>query len=110
MSGTIKLLDEQTFTEEIQHGVTLVDFFAEWCGPCKMLAPIMEQLAKEVPDNVKICKLDIDKAEKTAASYNIMSVPTIMVFCNGEMKEKKIGLTSKSVLLDMIENAACVNQ
>lgn len=105
MNGTVKLLDDRNFAEEISSGVTLVDFFAEWCGPCKMLAPVIEQLASEAPQGVKIRKIDVDKATETAAKYDVMSIPTIIVFRDGRIIEKKIGLTGKSELLKMIQKA-----
>lgn len=102
MSGNVKMLDDNNFAQEIASGITLVDFFAEWCGPCKMLAPIIEQLANEAPEGVKICKLNIDNAEKTTTLFRVMSVPTIMIFRDGQAVNSKIGLTSKAELMKMI--------
>ncbi len=105
MSGNIKMLNDDNFAQEIANGITLVDFFAEWCGPCKMLAPIIEQLSNEVPEGTKICKLNIDEAEKTTALYRVMSVPTIMIFRDGQFVDIKVGLTSKADLMNMLVRA-----
>lgn len=104
MSKNVIMLNDDNFNEEIKNGVVLVDFFAEWCNPCKMLGPIIEQLANEVPNEVKICKVNIDLAEKTTFSYNVMSVPTIMIFKDGKPIQVKVGFTSKNDLISIISN------
>ncbi|MEB2310963.1 MAG: thioredoxin [Sorangiineae bacterium] len=81
----------------------LVDFTATWCGPCKALSPIVEQVAEELAGKVKVGKLDIDEAPKTAASYGIRGVPTVMVFKNGERAAQHVGLTTKAKLLALVE-------
>lgn len=80
----------------------LVDFFAQWCGPCKMLAPIVEMVAEEVQD-AKVCKIDIDEDSELAIQYKVMSVPTLMVFKGGEVIAKNIGAISKDAILDMLK-------
>ena len=79
----------------------LVDFWATWCGPCQMQGPIIEELAGEVTD-VKIGKLDVDANPNSAGAYNIMSIPTVMLFKDGEVVKKAMGLQSKESLLEMI--------
>ena len=79
----------------------LVDFWATWCGPCQMQGPIIEELAGEVTD-VKIGKLDVDANPDSAGAYNIMSIPTVMLFKDGEVVKKAMGLQSKESLLEMI--------
>ena len=76
----------------------LVDFFADWCGPCKMQAPIIEQLAEEIDDKAKIGKLDVDANPAIAQKYEVMSIPTLIIFKDGQVVERLTGLQSKDVL------------
>lgn len=80
----------------------LVDFFATWCPPCKMLGPIVEELAKEFEGRVKIGKIDVDKNKRYAAQYKVQSVPTIIIFKNGIMVETLMGLQSKEKLTELL--------
>ena len=80
----------------------LVDFYADWCGPCKMLAPIVEQVAAEVPGSA-VYKLNVDEAPELAAQYGVMSIPTLIAFKNGEPAVRKVGVQSKQVILDMLK-------
>ncbi|WP_392505801.1 thioredoxin [Rickettsia sp. 2024-CO-Wats] len=83
----------------------LVDFWAEWCGPCKMLAPIIDEISKELQGKVKVLKMNIDENPNTPSEYGIRSIPTIMLFKNGEQKDTKIGLQQKNSLLDWINKS-----
>ncbi|MFA1689021.1 thioredoxin [Candidatus Rickettsia barbariae] len=83
----------------------LVDFWAEWCGPCKMLTPIIDEISKELQGKVKVLKMDIDENPNTPSEYGIRSIPTIMLFKNGEQKNTKIGLQQKNSLLDWINKS-----
>lgn len=85
-----------------QDKIVIVDFFAEWCGPCQMITPVLEQLAEECSD-VDILKVDIDEEQALAINYGIEVVPTLMIFKNGEKKDVLQGLRSKSELLEKIE-------
>lgn len=80
----------------------LVDFWAEWCGPCKMVLPIVEELAEELTD-AKVGKVNVDEEPELATRYRIMSIPTLMVFKGGEIAEKSIGAVSKQQILDMLK-------
>ena len=82
--------------------VTLVDFFADWCGPCKMLLPTIEEVAKELDGKANVVKVNVDDNEEIAIKLKIMTIPTLMIFKNGEMKEKMIGLRTKQQIIDAI--------
>ena len=98
----IVMLNEDNFEAEVlqAEGTVLVDFYADWCGPCKMQGPIIDALAAEVAD-VKFCKLNIDESMEIAREYGIMSIPTIMVVKNGEVTFKEPGLMQKDELKEL---------
>ncbi|WP_253916310.1 thioredoxin [Lentimicrobium sp. S6] len=100
--NTIDLTD-QTFEKVIGKGVSLVDFWAPWCAPCRMQGPIVNELADEIAGKANICKMDVDKNKKMAAKYGIRSIPTIMVFKNGVMVKQFVGIKPKATLLKEIE-------
>jgi len=83
----------------------LVDFFADWCGPCKMQAPIIEELAKEISDQAKVGTMDVDKNPATAQKYEVMSIPTIIIFKNGKPAQILSGLQNKDTLLAALKKA-----
>ncbi|WP_339264552.1 thioredoxin [Solibacillus sp. FSL W7-1472] len=93
---------DQTFEQEILNGVVLVDFWAAWCGPCKMIAPVLEELDAEIGNEVKIVKVDVDTNQVTAENYQIMSIPSLLVFKDGELKGKTAGFMPKEDLIDFI--------
>ena len=82
----------------------LVDYWAEWCGPCKMIAPILDEIAGEYADRLKICKLDIDANQGTPPKYGIRGIPTLMLFKNGEVEATKVGALSKSQLQAFLDS------
>ena len=82
----------------------LVDYWAEWCGPCKMIAPILDEIADEYSDRLKICKLDIDANQATPPKYGIRGIPTLMLFKNGEVEATKVGTLSKSQLQAFLDS------
>jgi thioredoxin 1 len=82
----------------------LVDYWAEWCGPCKMIAPILNEIADEYGDRLKICKIDIDANQETPPKYGIRGIPTLMLFKDGEVAATKIGALSKSQLATFIDS------
>ncbi|MBB5264704.1 thioredoxin 1 [Catenibacillus scindens] len=97
-------INSSTFNQEVLQSdkPVLVDFFATWCGPCKMLSPIVDQLADEHPE-VKFCKLDVDQNPDIAASFQVMSIPTLILFKGGAAASKVIGLQTKAALEDFIK-------
>jgi len=105
MNANMQLLTDETFQDAISKGVTLVDFYADWCMPCKMLTPTISALADEYEGKIKVGKLDIDNAQRVAAKYGVMSIPTVILFKDGIAVEKKVGLSPKGVYETMI-NAA----
>lgn len=88
----MELITEKNFEEKTKSGVVLVDFFATWCGPCRMMGPILENVQAELGDSVKIYKVDVDENENLARSFGIMSIPTLYIFIDSQIKEKHIGL------------------
>jgi thioredoxin 1 len=98
---------DQNFQDEAidKGGVTVIDFWAEWCGPCRMVAPIIDQLAEEYKDKVTIGKVDVDSNVQVSMKYGIRSIPTILILRDGEVVEKHVGTISKKALTDKIESA-----
>ena len=82
----------------------LIDFFADWCGPCKMLAPILKDVKTELGDAIKIIKIDVDKNELLAAKYQVRGVPTMMLFANGELEWRQSGVLQKEDIITVIKN------
>ena len=82
----------------------LVDYWAEWCGPCKMIAPILDEVAEEYGERLRICKLDIDANQETPGKYGIRGIPTLMLFKNGELEATKVGAISKSQLAAFLDS------
>ena len=102
MAEGITTLSEETFEEEVGSASqpVLVDFWAEWCGPCKMIAPILSEIAEEQGDKLSIAKLNVDEAPGVARRYQVMSIPTLIVFADGEEKKRVIGAKGKGALLE----------
>jgi thioredoxin 1 len=100
----VKHLKTNDFKKEVLESdvPVLVDFWAKWCSPCLRVAPILDELSKEVEGKAKICKLEVDEEYEIADEYEIMSIPTIVVFVNGEIKEQVIGVQSKQSLLKLL--------
>ena len=102
MAGAILNLSETTFDEEVGSSTepTLVDFWAEWCGPCKMLAPILEEIANEQVGVLQVAKVDVDQAPNLARRFEVMSIPTLIVFTDGTPAKRFVGAKGKHQLLD----------
>jgi thioredoxin 1 len=103
-SNKVHVFNDLNFDQEVLKSSTpvLVDFTATWCGPCKALAPIVDQLADELEGAVKVGKLDVDESPVTAGKYGVRGVPTVMVFKNGERAAQHVGLTTKAKLKDLV--------
>ncbi len=102
--GLVELTDGN-FKKEVleEKGVVIVDFFADWCGPCKMMGPIFEEAAKEAGETAKFGKLNVDTANKIAAEYGVMSIPTLIIFKNGEKVDQIVGVQDKDSLLKKVK-------
>ncbi len=105
MSEIVNITDA-TFEEQVLNAEmpVLVDYWAEWCGPCKMIAPVLEEIAAEYDGKLKVCKLNIDENEATAPKYGVRGIPTLMLFRNGAVEATKVGALSKSQLTAFLDS------
>ncbi len=101
---SVVTISEANFSKEVLQSEkkVLVDFWAPWCGPCRMIGPIVEEIANETP-SIKVCKINIDVLPQIAAQYGVASIPTLMVFENGETVNKAVGARNKAFILQMLE-------
>lgn len=102
---SVNVFNEENFEEEVlkSEGTVLVDFYADWCGPCKMMSPIIDAIAEEAGENVKVGKINVDENPDLAEKYNVMSIPTIMVFKAGNPVKTFVGVTPKEQILEAIQ-------
>lgn len=107
MSENIINVTDASFEEEVlkADGAVLVDYWAEWCGPCKMIAPVLEEIAKEYGDKLRICKLNIDENNETPPKFGIRGIPTLMLFKDGNVEATKVGALSKSQLTAFLDSS-----
>ena len=105
MSNGVLEVSNDNFESEVVNSEkpVLVDFWAEWCGPCKQIAPVVEEIADEYSDKLKVCKMDVDANRETAVQFGIRSIPTLLIFKNGEVAGSQIGAVSKQQLLEFIQ-------
>lgn len=96
-------INSENFNNEISNGLSIVDFFAEWCGPCKMLGPVFEELSNEMKDSVKFYKLDVDQSIDKAYEYKVSTVPSMIIFKDGKMIEKLVGFMPKDQIKEKLE-------
>jgi thioredoxin 1 len=101
-------IDESNFENEVTKSAqpVLVDFWAEWCGPCKMIAPILDEIAREKAGSVKVAKVNVDENQSLSVRYNVRAIPTLLFFKDGQVRDQVTGMTSKKDLLNRIEALA----
>jgi len=106
VSQSIIHVTDSSFEQDVLKSTTpvLLDFWAEWCGPCKMIAPILDEIATEYASRIKVCKMDIDANQQTPPKYGIRGIPTLMLFKNGSVEATKVGALSKSQLATFLES------
>jgi thioredoxin 1 len=102
-NNSVLKLTTETFSDTIKSGITLVDFWAEWCGPCRMQGPIVDNVAAKTRNNVNISKLNVDENPEIAQKYNISGIPTILIFKDGTEVKRLVGVQSENFLNDTID-------
>lgn len=101
-SDFIKQLSDENFEEGIAQGLVLVDFYADWCGPCRMLAPVVDELAREMSGKLVVAKVDTDQSMRVASEFEVTSIPTLILFKDGEMVKRVVGLKDLDALKKMV--------
>jgi thioredoxin 1 len=106
MSDAIVHTTDSSFENDVLQSdiPALVDFWAAWCGPCKMIAPLLDELSTEYAGRVEICKVDVDSSPETAAKFNVRGIPTLLVFKNGTVEATKVGALSKAQLVEFVDS------
>ena len=101
----INIFNEDNFQNEVLNSdkITIVDFYADWCGPCKMMSPVIDKIAEENAETIKVGKVNVDESQDLAMKYNVMSIPTILIFKDGNILKTFIGVTSKQEIEEFIK-------
>ena len=99
----IHIENEEQFIQTISEGITLIDFYATWCGPCRMIAPILEEIDVDYGNKIKVAKVDVDEVEEIAIRYGVNTIPTLLYIKDGVLLEKSVGLKTESQILNTIE-------
>nr|WP_319397377.1 thioredoxin [uncultured Carboxylicivirga sp.] len=102
-SAKIRILDNKNFKTQIRSGVTLVDFWAPWCGPCKMMSPVLNQVAESLEKGSKVAKVNVDNHQPIAAKYKVRNIPTLILFKDGKEVERYVGIKTHKFLVKEIE-------
>jgi thioredoxin 1 len=105
MATSVLYLDDNNFEQTIAEGITLVDFTADWCGPCRMISPIIDELSTDYSGKAKVAKIDVDKAQVVASKFNVTSIPTVILFVKGEEVKRVVGVRDKKTFQTMIDAA-----
>lgn len=105
MAGAMQHFDDNNFDSGISKGVTLVDFYADWCGPCRMITPILEELSSEYQGRATVAKVNVDNAQNVSSKFNVTSIPTVILFMNGEEVKRVIGVRGKDTYKMMLDAA-----
>ena len=104
MAGKVVELNDDNFKEQVSQGVTLVDFWAPWCGPCRTQTPIIEALAEKVDEGISVTKVNVDDAPQTAERYRVMSIPTLIILKDGEEVQRFVGVQKEGDLLSALKS------
>ena len=98
----VKEITDMNFKEEIQNGLVMVDFWAPWCAPCRMVAPVLDEISEEYPEQLKILKVNVDENPNSATQFSVTSIPTLIIFKDGELVERTVGASPKQQYINML--------